>query len=89
MNQVGYLVVKVVNNTTLTSSGNLLLNITHFTLLFQRQNKLITFNINNSGVNINFYYNSAQLLMILLFKLIIEFLILLKQKTFYPKYNRL
>ena len=61
MNQVGYLVVKVVNNTTLTSSGNLLLSITHYPSVSEA-NKLITFNINNSGVNINFYYNSAPII---------------------------
>ena len=61
VNQVGYLVVKVVNNTTLTSSGNLLLSITHYPSVSEA-NKLITFNINNSGVNINFYYNSAPII---------------------------
>ena len=58
LNQVGYLEVKVVNNTTLTSSGNLLLSITHYPSISEA-NKTITFNINNSAVNIAFYYNSA------------------------------
>lgn len=58
LNQVGYLEVKVVNNTTLTSSGTLLLNITHYPSVSEA-NKTITFNINASAVNINFYYNSA------------------------------
>ena len=58
LNQIGYLEVKVVNNTTLTSSGNLLLSITHYPSISEA-NKTITFNINNSAVNIAFYYNSA------------------------------
>ena len=58
LNQVGYLEVKVVNNTTLTSSGNLLLSITHYPSVSEA-NKTVTFNINNSAVNIAFYYNSA------------------------------
>ena len=58
LNQIGYLEIKVVNNTTLTSSGNLLLSITHYPSISEA-NKTITFNINNSVVNIAFYYNSA------------------------------
>ena len=58
LNQIGYLEIKVVNNTTLTSSGNLLLSITHYPSISEA-NKTITFNINNSAVNIAFYYNSA------------------------------
>lgn len=58
LNQVGYLEVKVVNNTTLTSSGNLLLSITHYPSISEA-NKTVTFNIDNSAVNIAFYYNSA------------------------------
>ena len=58
LNQVGYLEVKVVNNTTLTSSGNLLLSITHYPSASEA-NKTVTFNIDNSAVNIAFYYNSA------------------------------
>ena len=58
LNQVGYLEIKVVNNTTLTSSGNLLLSITHYPSVSEA-NKTVTFNINNSAVNIAFYYNSA------------------------------
>ena len=58
LNQIGYLEIKVVNNTTLTSSGNLLLSITHYPSISEA-NKTITFNINNSAVNIVFYYNSA------------------------------
>ena len=58
LNQVGYLEIKVVNNTTLTSSGNLLLSITHYPSVSEA-NKTITFNIDGSAVNIGFYYNSA------------------------------
>ena len=58
LNQVGYLEIKVVNNTTLTSSGNLLLSITHYPSISEA-NKTVTFNIDNSAVNIAFYYNSA------------------------------
>ena len=58
LNQVGYLEIKVVNNTTLTSSGNLLLSITHYPSISEA-NKTINFNIDRSAVNINFYYNSA------------------------------
>lgn len=58
LNQIGYLEVKVVNNTTLTSSGNLLLSVTHYPSVSEA-NKTVTFNINNSPVNIAFYYNSA------------------------------
>ena len=58
LNQAGYLEIKVVNNTTLTSSGNLLLSITHYPSVSEA-NKTVTFNINNSAVNIAFYYNSA------------------------------
>ena len=58
LNQAGYLEIKVVNNTTLTSSGNLLLSITHYPSASEA-NKTVTFNINNSAVNIAFYYNSA------------------------------
>ena len=58
LNQVGYLEIKVVNNTTLTSSGNLLLSITHYPSVSEA-NKTINFNIDNSAVNIAFYYNSA------------------------------
>ena len=58
LNQVGYLEAKVVNNTTLTSSGNLLLSITHYPSVSEA-NKTITFNIDSSAVNIGFYYNSA------------------------------
>ena len=58
LNQVGYLEIKVVNNTTLTSSGNLLLSITHYPSISEA-NKTITFNIDGSAVNIGFYYNSA------------------------------
>ena len=58
LNQIGYLEVKVVNNTTLTSSGNLLLSITHYPSVSEA-NKTINFNIDSSAVNINFYYNSA------------------------------
>ena len=58
LNQVGYLEIKVVNNTTLTSSGNLLLSITHYPSVSEA-NKTITFNIEGSAVNIGFYYNSA------------------------------
>lgn len=58
LNQIGYLEIKVVNNTTLTSSGNLLLSITHYPSISEA-NKTITFNINNSAVNIAFYYNST------------------------------
>ena len=58
LNQIGYLEVKVVNNTTLTSSGNLLLSITHYPSVSEA-NKIVTFNIDNSAVNMNFYYNSA------------------------------
>ena len=58
LNQVGYLEIKVVNNTTLTSSGNLLLSITHYPSISEA-NKTITFNIDGSAVNIAFYYNSA------------------------------
>ena len=58
LNQIGYLEVKVVNNTTLTSSGNLLLSITHYPSVSEA-NKTITFNIDGSAVNIGFYYNSA------------------------------
>ena len=58
LNQVGYLEVKVVNNTTLTSSGNLLLSITHYPSASET-NKTVTFNIDGSAVNIAFYYNSA------------------------------
>ena len=61
LNQVGYLEAKVVNNTTLTSSGNLLLSITHYPSISEA-NKKITFNIADSGVNINFYYNSAPII---------------------------
>ena len=58
LNQIGYLEVKVVNNTTLTSSGNLLLSITHYPSVSEG-NKTVTFNIDGSAVNIAFYYNSA------------------------------
>ena len=58
LNQAGYLEIKVVNNTTLTSSGNLLLSITHYPSVSEA-NKTINFNIDNSAVNIDFYYNSA------------------------------
>ena len=58
LNQGGYLEIKVVNNTTLTSSGNLLLSITHYPSVSEA-NKTINFNIDNSAVNIDFYYNSA------------------------------
>ena len=58
LNQVGYLEIKVVNNTTLASSGNLLLSITHYPSVSEA-NKTITFNIDGSAVNIGFYYNSA------------------------------
>ena len=58
LNQAGYLEIKVVNNTTLTSSGNLLLSITHYPSVSEA-NKTITFNIDGSAVNIGFYYNSA------------------------------
>ena len=58
LNQVGYLEIKIVNNTTLTSSGNLLLSITHYPSVSEA-NKTINFNIDSSAVNINFYYNSA------------------------------
>ena len=58
LNQAGYLEIKVVNNTTLTSSGNLLLSITHYPSISEA-NKTITFNIDGSAVNIGFYYNSA------------------------------
>ena len=58
LNQAGYLEIKVVNNTTLTSSGNLLLSITHYPSVSEA-NKTITFNIDNNAVNIDFYYNSA------------------------------
>ena len=58
LNQIGYLEIKVVNNTTLTSSGNLLLSITHYPSISEA-NKTITFNIAGSAVNISFYYNSA------------------------------
>ena len=58
LNQAGYLEIKVVNNTTLTSSGNLLLSITHYPSVSEA-NKTINFNIDSSAVNINFYYNSA------------------------------
>ena len=58
LNQAGYLEIKVVNNTTLTSSGNLLLSITHYPSISEA-NKTVTFNIDNSAVNIAFYYNSA------------------------------
>ena len=58
LNQVGYLEIKVVNNTTLTSSGNLLLSITHYPSVSEA-NKTITFNIDGNAVNIGFYYNSA------------------------------
>ena len=58
LNQVGYLEIKVVNNTTLTSSGNLLLSITHYPSASEA-NKTVTFNIDSSAVNIVFYYNSA------------------------------
>ena len=61
LNQIGYLEVKVVNNTTLTSSGNLLLSITHYPSISEA-NKTITFNINNSAVNIAFYYNSTPII---------------------------
>ena len=58
LNQIGYLEIKVVNNTTLTSSGNLLLSITHYPSVSEA-NKTINFNIDSSAVNIAFYYNSA------------------------------
>ena len=58
LNQVGYLEAKVVNNTTLTSSGSLLLSITHYPSVSEA-NKTINFNVDGSVVNINFYYNSA------------------------------
>ena len=58
LNQVGYLEAKVVNNTTLTSSGNLLLSITHYPSVSEA-NKTVTFTIDGSAVNIGFYYNSA------------------------------
>ena len=58
LNQIGYLEIKVVNNTTLTSSGNLLLSITHYPSVSEA-NKTVTFNIDSSAVNIGFYYNSA------------------------------
>ena len=58
LNQAGYLEIKVVNNTTLTSSGNLLLSITHYPSASEA-NKTVTFNIDGSAVNIGFYYNSA------------------------------
>ena len=58
LNQAGYIEIKVVNNTTLTSSGSLLLSITHYPSVSEA-NKTITFNIDNSAVNIAFYYNSA------------------------------
>lgn len=58
LNQAGYLEIKVVNNTTLTSSGNLLLSITHYPSVSEA-NKTVTFNIDSSAVNIGFYYNSA------------------------------
>lgn len=61
LNQIGYLEVKVVNNTTLTSSGNLLLSITHYPSVSEA-NKTVTFNINNSAVNISFYYNSTPII---------------------------
>lgn len=61
LNQIGYLEVKVVNNTTLTSSGNLLLSITHYPSVSEA-NKTVTFNINNSAVNISFYYNSPPII---------------------------
>ena len=61
LNQIGYLEIKVVNNTTLTSSGNLLLSITHYPSISEA-NKKITFNIADSAVNINFYYNSAPII---------------------------
>ena len=61
LNQIGYLEIKVVNNTTLTSSGNLLLSITHYPSISEA-NKKITFNIADSAVNISFYYNSAPII---------------------------
>lgn len=61
LNQIGYLEVKVVNNTTLTFSGNLLLSITHYPSVSEA-NKTVTFNINNSAVNISFYYNSTPII---------------------------
>lgn len=61
LNQIGYLEVKVVNNTTLTSSGNLLLSITHYPSVSEA-NKTVTFNIDNSAVNISFYYNSPPII---------------------------
>ena len=55
--QLGYLEVKCITNTTLANAGNFNISITNYPTSTEA-NKTILFNIDNSPVNLDIYYNS-------------------------------